>query len=176
MSGLDRRIVESQSPGERSTWSTSRPWCDLNQIRSSSTRLTIAIGTENKSAAMAAIRSNDPSGGVSRMSYLRRAASRKASSVWMSLVESRSIVAVMLRLLRAGSRSSETVLAAIVGSPRPAQGLRAAPHRESAKAGVDLDRIHFSLLFLGRYGPWSISGRDRTLVVFRPKLPVVIQI
>jgi len=40
----------------------------LNQIRSESTMLTIEIGTSKMRAARAVIRSNAPSGGVSRIS------------------------------------------------------------------------------------------------------------
>jgi hypothetical protein len=34
------------------------PWCDLNQMRSSSTKLTIAMGTRKKLAATAVMWSN----------------------------------------------------------------------------------------------------------------------
>jgi hypothetical protein len=146
----DRRIVESQSPGRRSTWSTSKPWRDLNQIRSSSTRLTIAIGTENRSAAMAATRSNDPSGGVSRISYLRSAASRKASSLWMSFVESWSIVAAMPRF---GSRCPETVLATMALPCKASERLQRQPRQY----------LRNCLLQSSSYHPYTIyTDGDRT--------------
>jgi hypothetical protein len=61
-------MAEAQSPGSRSTSPTSVPWCDLNQMRSWSTMLIMEMGALNRRAAMEVMRSNEPSGGVSRMS------------------------------------------------------------------------------------------------------------
>src|ERR1700675_3521008 len=52
---------------------------NVNQTRSSSTRLTPAIGTRKRFAAISAIRSKAGSGGVSRIWYCRSAFKRSAS-------------------------------------------------------------------------------------------------
>ncbi len=73
-------MAEAHKPRSRPTSLTSRPCRALNQMRSWSTMLMMAMGTSKKTAAMATILSKAPSGGVSRMSYRRTAAIRRDSS------------------------------------------------------------------------------------------------
>lgn len=68
--------------GLRAVSQASRPWCGLNQMQSWSTKLTMAIGTCNKSAGGAVTWSNAPSGGGRPMElnrFLRFAVSLAAS-------------------------------------------------------------------------------------------------
>jgi hypothetical protein len=61
------RIADAHRPGSRGICPAGSPVAALNQIRSSSTIVTVAIGTLKMRAAKAQIRSKMSSGGVSRM-------------------------------------------------------------------------------------------------------------
>jgi len=65
MVGLSFRIAEAQRPGTRSVSFSSSPQRALNQMRSSSTIVTEAIGVWRMRAARVAMRSKAASGGVS---------------------------------------------------------------------------------------------------------------
>src|SRR6266852_8054847 len=72
-------MAEEHNPASRAVCSVLIPTRDLNQTRSSSTRLTPAIGTRKQFAAISAMRSKAGSGGVSRIWYRRSAFKRSAS-------------------------------------------------------------------------------------------------